>query len=464
MSTPLSSASAKSRDAVTIVIPRGPIGFEFSLKSNGPRIVISKVREGGTAELAGLKCGSILQAVNRQPIDGLSFLQVSNMIRRTSGLTTEISVIEPEECAAVDNVDGSFASGSTSSSRSNLDGVVLRNLHHNSSATSSNPSSSGPEHGNAPPTRIDLTQGGRSSSLHNLQQQSSDPRLQSRQESFLTSAADENPANSRGLRRQAILFSKDSTYVTEPSIRSPSSSSTYGEKTSEGNHMFQESSLDYMVSAFDSALKVVHRESSAPPAPSPQLVRRQAYPSSSSALSLSSSALARNRSVRTTPGTSEGPRFLPAHVSPIVPRVTPPQPTFLPKLTVRRKISSPIPQTEKSSGFHAFCSPPSQSTSGKPRFTNLAAYMDELTTPTPQDHVPIGYVASVKSRLLGQHETSPSCLPLPTNPTLSLSDTDQTGLLKSCGVDPNLGLNCSLRKGTKNAVDNPSLATGIHPS
>ncbi|VDK36469.1 unnamed protein product [Taenia asiatica] len=448
MSTSLSSASAKSRDAVTIVIPRGPIGFEFSIKSNGPRIVISKVREGGTAELAGLKCGSILQAVNRQPIDGLSFLQVSNMIRRTSGLTTEISVIEPEECAAVDNVDGSFASGSTSSSRCNLDGVVLRNLHHNSSATSPNPSSSGPE---IPPTHyrpfiwptallaLELPSFLRGSTAESRQKglfsASSDPRLQSRQESFLTSATDGNPVNSCGLRRQAILFSKDSTYVTEPSTRSSSSSSssssTYGEKTPEGNHMFQESSLDYMVSAFDSALKVVHRESSAPPAPSPQLVRRQAYPSSSSALSLSSSALARNRSVRTTPGTSEGPRFLPAHVSPTVPRVTPPQLTFLPKLTVRRKISSPILQTEKSSSFHTFCSPPSPSTSGKPRFTNLAAYMDELTTPIPQDHVPIGYVASVKSRLLGQHETSPSCLPLPTNSTLSLSDTDQTGFLKT---------------------------------
>ena len=33
--------------------------------------------------MAGLKCGSILKSVNQQPIDGLSFLQVSNLIRRT---------------------------------------------------------------------------------------------------------------------------------------------------------------------------------------------------------------------------------------------------------------------------------------------------------------------------------------------------------------------------------------------
>lgn len=131
--------------------------------------------------------------------------------------------------------------------------------------------------------------------------------------------------------------------------------------------MLQESSLDCMVSAFDSALKMVHRESSAPPAPSPRLVRRQAYPSSSSSssvTSLSSSALMRNKSVRKTSGPSEGPRFLPAHVSPAIPCVTPPQPTFLPKLSVRRKFSSPILQTEKSSGFRTFCSPSSISTSG----------------------------------------------------------------------------------------------------
>ncbi|VDM22870.1 unnamed protein product [Hydatigera taeniaeformis] len=168
MPTALSSTSAKSRDVVNIVIPRGPIGFEFSIKSNeiifefsdliwdqfrlsalrlvvidlplplGPHIVISKVREGGTAELAGLKCGSILQAVNRQPIDGLSFLQVSNMIRRTSGFTAELSVIEPDEVSAVSGNGDSLVPSSTSSSRCSIDGVVLRNSHSNPSATSLN--------------------------------------------------------------------------------------------------------------------------------------------------------------------------------------------------------------------------------------------------------------------------------------------------------------------------------------
>ncbi|KAL5105902.1 hypothetical protein TcWFU_008230 [Taenia crassiceps] len=443
MSTPLPSAPAKSRDAITIVIPRGPLGFEFSIKSNGPRIVISKVREGGTAELAGLKCGSILQAVNRQPIDGLSFLQVSNMIRRTSGLTTEIAVIEPEEGATVNNVNSSFASSSTSSSRCNLDGVVLRDAHHCSLATSLSSSNSCSEHGNAPPKGIGFIQDSRSSSLRNLHQRddtfgrvnvlptSSDPRLQSRQDYSAKSAGGRSLMNTRDNRRQAILFSKDSIYVTEPSTRS-SSSSICSEKTPDGNHMLQESSLDYMVSAFDSALKVVHRESSAPPAPSPspQLVRRQAYPSSSSVTLLSSSALVRHRSIRTTPGASEGPRFLPAHVSPTVPRVTSPQPTFLPKLSVRRKISSPLPHTEKSNDFHASCSPLSPPTFGKPCFTNLAAYMDELTTPTPQDNVDTGHVASAKSCLLGRHKTSPSllhCLPLPSNSIPAPSDTDQIG-------------------------------------
>lgn len=36
-----------------------------------------------------------------------------------------------------------------------------------------------------------------------------------------------------------------------------------------------------------------------------------------------------------------GPRFLPAYTSPIQPREEFPQPTFLPKLSIRRKISSP---------------------------------------------------------------------------------------------------------------------------
>lgn len=100
MSKPISSARANCKEPVEFVIPRGPIGFEFSIKSNGkgvtknspqrnsfffagPLIVISQVRPGGTAERAGLKCGSILKSVNKQPIDGLTFLQVSNMIRRT---------------------------------------------------------------------------------------------------------------------------------------------------------------------------------------------------------------------------------------------------------------------------------------------------------------------------------------------------------------------------------------------
>ncbi|CDS36334.1 Rho GTPase activating protein 21 [Echinococcus multilocularis] len=424
MSTPLSSSPAKVRDAVTIVIPRGPIGFEFSIKSQGPRIVISKVRQGGTAELAGLKCGSILQAVNQQPINGLSFLQVSNMIRRTSGFTAEISVIEPEEAATV-NIDDSFVPDPASSFRYNLDGVLLRDSPSKSSAASANSSHPRSERGNAPATRVELLQGSRSSSPLEMQQRNdafgrvnvppvpSDLRLQLRQDYSLTSAADGHLVSPRGLRRQALLFSKDSTYVKEPSPRS--SSSAYDKKASEGTHMLHES-LDNMISAFDSTLKVVHRESSAPPAPTPQLIRRQAYPSSSSVTSLSSSPLLRDRSIRTTPGASDGPRFLPAHLSFTVPHVTPPQPTFLPKLSVRRKISSPLLQTEKSSGFR------------EPRSTNLSAYMDELTVSSAQDHGDFGNTASDKCSLLGRNEISPSPrqLPLLANTTLTLSDTDQT--------------------------------------
>ncbi|VDM24333.1 unnamed protein product [Hydatigera taeniaeformis] len=128
----------------------------------------------------------------------------------------------------------------------------------------------------------------------------------------------------------------------------------------------------------------------------------------------------------TAPGPSGGLRFLPAHASPTVPCVTPPQPTFLPKISVRRKISSPVLQSEKSGDFFG---PPSPLTSGVPRFTNLADYMDELASAAPQNYAPIGQNASTKSHLLGRYETSPSsfrCLPAPSKTTPTLPATDQT--------------------------------------
>ncbi|VDL63452.1 unnamed protein product [Hymenolepis diminuta] len=67
------------------------------MKSSGSQIVISQVRAGGAAELAGLKVGSIVKSVNQQSIKDMSFLQVSNLIRRSSSLTTELTVCIPEE-------------------------------------------------------------------------------------------------------------------------------------------------------------------------------------------------------------------------------------------------------------------------------------------------------------------------------------------------------------------------------
>ncbi|VDD82169.1 unnamed protein product [Mesocestoides corti] len=110
MSTGALPTSELGSEVSTVFVPRGPIGFEFSVKTQGSVIVISQVRQGGTAERAGLKCGSILRAVNRQPIDGLTFLQVSNMIRRTSGLITEISVVEPREPEDRNTRDGLLTS------------------------------------------------------------------------------------------------------------------------------------------------------------------------------------------------------------------------------------------------------------------------------------------------------------------------------------------------------------------
>uniref|UniRef100_A0A0X3Q2S5 Rho GTPase-activating protein 21 n=1 Tax=Schistocephalus solidus TaxID=70667 RepID=A0A0X3Q2S5_SCHSO len=84
------------QDISVLHIPRGLYGFEFSIKDNGDcqgTVQVSQVRAGGSAEQAGLQRGSRIVAVNGQSVDSLTFLQVSNLIRRSSGLSIELSVL-----------------------------------------------------------------------------------------------------------------------------------------------------------------------------------------------------------------------------------------------------------------------------------------------------------------------------------------------------------------------------------
>ncbi|VUZ52915.1 unnamed protein product [Hymenolepis diminuta] len=188
-----------------------------------------------------------------------------------------------------------------------------------------------------------------------------------------TTAYDDNSGgmNHCGLRRQAILFCKDTVYVSEPPDFSPPISSISDDKPT------PESDIDNMTSSLSTTLRVNdnwRREDEETEITPPPLVRRLAYPSPiSSPLATSSgspSPLIRDRSVKAGRERGPSPRFLPAHTSPTLPREESPQPTFLPRLSIRRKISSPALPSRPS--------PPNES-----KFTNLAAYMDGLVVPPP---------------------------------------------------------------------------------
>nr|CDS32906.1 Rho GTPase activating protein 21 [Hymenolepis microstoma] len=353
---------------VDIIIPRGPLGFEFSIKSSGSQIVISQVRAGGAAELAGLKVGCIVKAVNQQSIKDMSFLQVSNLIRRSSSLTTELTVCMPEDIhpAAYGN-------------------VVLRHTSAIKNPTSAPYSSSDCENVSPSPQRI------RTQALMEQQQKSQHGReevamlaqvlspsaevlsFHSCQHPLTNKAShDDNGCgmNHCGLRRQAILFCNDAIYVTEPPDLSPPISSISDHKPVPGGN------IDNIVSSFSTTLNISEnrREEDEKAEITPPLVRRQAYPSPISSVlatnPASPSSLVRNMSVKAGEETAPSPRFLPAHTSPTLQREESPQPTFLPRLSVRRKISSPA--------LSARPSPPNE-----PKFTNLAAYMDGLIVPPP---------------------------------------------------------------------------------
>ncbi|VDO09311.1 unnamed protein product [Rodentolepis nana] len=352
---------------IDIIVPRGPLGFEFSIKSSGSQIVISQVRSGGAAELAGLKVGYIVKAVNQQSIKDMSFLQVSNLIRRSSSLTAELTVCTPEEIHPAP-----------------YGNVVLRHTSAIKNPTSAPYSSSDRENFSPSPQGI---------RAQALMEQLQKPHHRKEEVAMLTQAlspsADvpsfhscQHPLTSKtshddnggvmnhcGLRRQAILFRNDTIY-TEPPDVSPLIFSIPDHKS------VHESNVDNMVSPFSTTLNISENrsEEDGKAEITPPLVRRHAYPSLiSSALasdSESPSPLIRNTSVKAGGETEPSPRFLPAHTSPTLRREESLQPTFLPRLSVRRKISSPA--------LSARPSPPNES-----KFTNLAAYMDGLVVPPP---------------------------------------------------------------------------------
>ncbi|KAM3173543.1 hypothetical protein ACTXT7_012312 [Hymenolepis weldensis] len=449
------------------------------------QIVISQVRAGGAAELAGLKVGSIVKGVNQQSIKDMSFLQVSNLIRRSSSLTTELTVCIPEEIPPAMNGNvvlrhTSAAKNPTFTPDSFSDSIISskpepnkRSLHDNVALyfsfrwvefihapenpeenlalqnedsqffqLSANLISSGCDFGRLMrklvsgggirrlvalvieianirvqcaqsiiTTLIDSTNCGNAAPSHQriqsrtfIEQRQQQQLLQesphrkeevvaltqvpppsadvlsvhSCQHPLISTATHDdngNGMNHCGLRRQAILFCKDTVYVSEPPDFSPPIS-----PISDAVHLDKptpESDIDKMTSSFSTTLKVSdnwRREDEETEITPPPLVRRLAYPITlSSPLATSSgspSPLIRDRSVKAGRERGPSPRFLPAHTSPTLQREESPQPTFLPRLSVRRKISSPALPSRPS--------PPNES-----KFTNLAAYMDGLVVPPP---------------------------------------------------------------------------------
>uniref|UniRef100_A0A5K3F3U7 PDZ domain-containing protein n=1 Tax=Mesocestoides corti TaxID=53468 RepID=A0A5K3F3U7_MESCO len=357
MSTGALPTSELGSEVSTVFVPRGPIGFEFSVKTQGSVIVISQVRQGGTAERAGLKCGSILRAVNRQPIDGLTFLQVSNMIRRTSGLITEISVVEPREPEDRNTRDGLLtsvptkfdATPSTAPDKSASQDSTTPTSGNNgrASAVQNEPTPDSPQllsllpvHYSPSPLQFTETSTARDG-------KTAPPRPQFRTRPAVSGTSPRaGLTGSRELRRQAILLPNDAVCVREQS-------SDPVKFTKPNFFSFRQPRLQHGVSEGTTRVDDAPQQpdnsffgaaDTSPPSPSeeviPSLVRRQAY----SSLSM------RRRGAKVEDG---GPRFLPAHPL-ATPAALPPRDnslsfTFLPKHTPGHQAFATGGQLEASS-------------------------------------------------------------------------------------------------------------------
>ncbi|TGZ64264.1 hypothetical protein CRM22_006470 [Opisthorchis felineus] len=81
-----------------VALKRSNFGYGFLLKDDGrpfgSTALVVKVEPGGSADAGGIRVGSRVQALNGQPVQSMTFLQTSNIIR-SSGNTLNVSFIDP---------------------------------------------------------------------------------------------------------------------------------------------------------------------------------------------------------------------------------------------------------------------------------------------------------------------------------------------------------------------------------
>ncbi|MBL9080001.1 MAG: PDZ domain-containing protein [Planctomycetes bacterium] len=78
-------------DAPPTAAARGGVGIGFQPDAQG-RLVVNEIAPGGPAQKARVPVGAILRAVDRQPIDGLSFEQVRDRIQGPIGSTVVLTL------------------------------------------------------------------------------------------------------------------------------------------------------------------------------------------------------------------------------------------------------------------------------------------------------------------------------------------------------------------------------------
>lgn len=80
-----------SNEAPPATTARGGVGIGFQPDAQG-RLVVNDLAPGGPGERAGVPLGAILRAVDRQPIDGLTFEQLRDRIQGPVGTTVVLTL------------------------------------------------------------------------------------------------------------------------------------------------------------------------------------------------------------------------------------------------------------------------------------------------------------------------------------------------------------------------------------
>ncbi|KAG5441185.1 hypothetical protein CSKR_102394 [Clonorchis sinensis] len=107
-----------------VALKRSKFGYGFLLKDDGrpfgSTALVVKVEPGGSADAGGIRVGSRVQALNGQPVQSMTFLQTSNIIR-SSGNTLQVSFIDPSPVVTEKNMssghEDEMAHSATSMSR-----------------------------------------------------------------------------------------------------------------------------------------------------------------------------------------------------------------------------------------------------------------------------------------------------------------------------------------------------------